>query len=154
MAIDGEIVERVRDFIFFVFKITAEGDCSHEIQRCSLLERKAVTYLDSLLKRRDITLLRKVHIVKAMVFPIVMYGCGRWEGWALKNWCFWTVVLEKTFESPLECKEIKLVNPRRNQFGIFIGRTNAEAEALIFWPLHAESQPIGKDPDAGKDWRQ
>ena len=152
MAIDGEIVERVRDFIFFVFKITAEGDCSHEIQRCSLLERKAVTYLDSLLKRRDITLLRKVHIVKAMVFPIVMYGCGRWEGWALKNWCFRTV--EKTFESPLECKEIKLVNPRRNQFGIFIGRTNAEAEALIFWPLHAESQPIGKDPDAGKDWRQ
>ena len=80
MAIDGEIVETVRAFIFLGSKITAEGDCSHEIQRCLLLERKAVTYLDSILKRRDITLLTKVHIVKAMVSPTVMYGCGRWEG--------------------------------------------------------------------------
>ena len=80
MAIDGEIVETVRAFIFLGSKITAEGDCSHEIQRCLLLGRKAVTYLDSILKRRDITLLTKVHIVKAMVSPTVMYGCGRWEG--------------------------------------------------------------------------
>ena len=72
----------------------------------------------------------------------------------LKNWCFWTVVLEKTLESPLDCKEIKLVNSNGNQPWIFIGRTDAEAEAPVVWPLDAKSQLIGKDPDAGKDWKQ
>ena len=76
------------------------------------------------------------------------------ESWAPKNWCFWTVVLEKTPESPLDCKEIKPVNPKGNQYWIFIGRTDAEAEILILWPPHAKSWLIGKDPDAGKDWRQ
>ena len=76
------------------------------------------------------------------------------EGWALKNWCFQTVVLEKTLESPLYCKEIKSVNPKVNLPWIFIGRTEAEAETLILWPLNVKSQLIGKDPDAGRDWRQ
>ena len=80
--IDGEIVETVTDFIFLGSKITADGDCSHEIKRCLLLGRKATTYLDSMLKSRDITLLTKLHIVKAMVFTVFMYGC---ESWAVKN---------------------------------------------------------------------
>ena len=76
------------------------------------------------------------------------------ESWALKNWCFWTVVLEKTPESPLDCKEIQLVHPKGNQSWIFIGRTKAEAEAPIFWLPDAKSWLIWKDLDAGKDWRQ
>ena len=76
------------------------------------------------------------------------------EIWALKNWCFWTVVLEKTLESPLDCKEIQQVHPKGNQFWIFIGRTDAVAETAILWPPAAKSWLIGKDPDAGKDWRQ
>ena len=76
------------------------------------------------------------------------------EGWVLKNWYFWTVVLGKTLESPLDCKEIKPVNPKGNQSWIFIGRTDAEAEASILWPPDVESHLIRKDPDAGKDWRQ
>ena len=76
------------------------------------------------------------------------------ESWMLKNWCFWTVVLEKTLESLLDCKEIQLVNHKRNQSWIFFGRTDAEAEIPILWPSHVKSSLIGKDPDAGKDWRQ
>ena len=120
-------------FIFLVSKITVDGDCSHEIKRHLLLGRKAMTNLDSILKSRDITFADKVHIVKAMVFPVVMYGCelDHKEGWVLKNRCFWTVVLEKTLESPLDCKEIQPVNPKVNQSWMFIGRIDAEAEALI-----------------------
>ena len=101
----------------------------------------------------------KVHLVKAMDFPVVMYGCKShlwmWdkESWALKNWCFWTVVLEKTVESPLDCKEIKPVNPKGNWSWIFIERTDAKAEAPILWLGDAKNWLIGKDPDAGKDWR-
>ena len=76
------------------------------------------------------------------------------ESWVPKNWCFWTVVLEKTFESPLDCKEIQPVHPKRNQSWIFIGMTDAEAEAPILWPPDVKSRLIGKDPDVGKDWRQ
>ena len=76
------------------------------------------------------------------------------ESWALKNWCFWTVVLEKTLESPLDCKEIQPVHPKGDQSWVFIGRTDAEAETPILWPPHAKSWLIGKDPDAGKDWGQ
>ena len=83
-----------------------------------------------------------------------MWELDHKESWALKNWCFWTVVLEKTLENPLDCKEIKPVNPKGNQFWIFIARTNAEAEVLILWPHDAKNWLIGKDPDAGKDWRQ
>ena len=95
--IDGETMETVTDFIFLGSKITADGDCSHEIKRCLLLGRKAMINLDSILKSRDITLPTKVHLVKAMVFPVVMYGCESWtiKKAELKNWCFWTVVLQK-----------------------------------------------------------
>ena len=95
------------DSIFWDSKITADGDCSHEIKRCLLLGRKVMTSLDSILKSRDNTLSTKVHLVKAMVFPVVMYGCESWtikESWAPKNWCFWTMVLEKTLESPWDCR--------------------------------------------------
>ena len=92
-----------------------------------------------------------------MVFPVVMYRCESWdykEEWVLKDWCFRIVVLEKTLESPLDSKEIQLVNPKGNQPGTFTGRTGAEAEAPILWPPDAESWLSGKDPDAGKDWKQ
>ena len=85
---------------------------------------------------------------------IRMWELKHKKGWALKNWCFWTVVLEKTSESSLRSKEIKLVNPKGNQHWIFLGRTYAEAEPPILWLPDAKSQLIGKDPDAGKDWRQ
>ena len=149
-------MKTVTDFIFSGSKITAAGDCSHEIKRRLLLGRKAMTNLDSILKSRDITLLTKVHIVKAMVFPVVMYGC---ESWTIKKaecrridaselWCW------RRLENPLDCKEIKPVNPKGNQSWIFIGRTDAEAEAPMLWPPDAKNWLIGKDPDAGKDWRQ
>ena len=83
-----------------------------------------------------------------------MWELDHKEGWALKNWCFWTVVLEKSLESPLDCKEIKPVNPKGDQSWIFIRRTDAEAQTPILWPPDTNSQLIGKDPDAGKDWGQ
>ena len=112
--------------------------------------KKVITNLDSILKSRDIILPTKVHLVKAIVFP----AWDHKEGWVLKNWCFRIVVLEKTLESPLDSNEIKPANPTGNQRWIFIGRTEAEAEAPIFWPSDANSWLIGKDPDAGKYWRQ
>ena len=151
-------MKTVTHFIFLGSKITADGDHSHEIKRCLLLGRKVMTNLDSIVKSRDITLPAKVHLVKTMVFPVVMYGCESWtinkESWALKNWCFRTVFLEKILESPLICKEIKPVNPRENQSWMFIGRTDAEVDAPLLWPSDAKNWLIGKDPDAGKDWRQ
>ena len=153
--IDGETMETVIDFIFLGSKITADSDCSHKIKRCLFLGRKAMTNLDRILKSRDITLLTKVHIVKAMVFSsshVKMWQLDHKEGWAPKSWSFWTVVLEKTLESPLDCKDIKPLNPKENQSWIFIGRTDAEAP--ILWPPDAKSWFIRKDPDAGKDWRQ
>ena len=107
-----------------------------------------MTNLDSILKSRDITLSTKAHLVKAMAFPVVMYGC---ESWAIKkNWCFWTVLLEKTLESPLDCKGIQPVHPKGNQSWVFIGRTDAEAETPILRPSDAKSWFIWKDPDTGK----
>ena len=144
------------DRLYFLgFKITVDGDCSHEIQRCLLLRRKAMINLDSIFKSRDITLLTKVCLVKAMVFPVVMYGCelDHKEGWTLKPWSFQIVVLEKTLECPLNIKEIRPVNPKGKQTWIFIGKTDAEDEALILWPPGVKGQLIGKDPDAGKDLR-
>ena len=142
------------DFIFLGSKITEDGDCSHEIKRHLLLERKAMANLDSILKSRDITLPTKVCIVKAMVFPVVMYRCelDHKEGWAPANWCFWPVALEKSLESPLECKEIKPVSRKGNQSWIFIRRTDAEAEAPILWPPDVNSRHSVKHPNAWKDW--
>ena len=119
-----------------------------------LLGRKAMTNLDSVLKSRDITLLTKVHIAKAMVFPVVTCGCESWpikKSWGPKNW---TVVLEKTLESPLDCRENQPVNPKGNQSWIFIERTDAVAETPILWPFDVKNWLTGKDPDAGKDWRR
>ena len=123
----GETVETVTDFIYLGSKITADGDCSIEIKRRLLLGRKVMTNLDSILKSRDITLPTKVHLFKAMVFPVVLYGYESWTiykaSWAPKNWCFWTVVLEKTLESPLDYREIQPVHPKGDQSWVFIGRT-------------------------------
>ena len=137
--IDGETMETVADFIFWGSKITADGDCSHEIKRHLLLGRKAMTNLDRILKSRDMSLPEKVHLVKAMVFSsshVYMWEMDYKESWALKNWCFWTVVLGKTLESPLDCKEIQPVHPKGDQSWIFIGRTDVEAETpntLAIW---------------------
>ena len=107
--IDGETMETVTDFIFLGFKITADGDCSHEMKRFLFLGRKGMTNLDSILKSRDITLPTKICLVKAVVFSsrhIWIWELECKESWAPKNWCFWTVVLERTLVSPLDCKEI------------------------------------------------
>ena len=128
---------------------------SHEIKRCLLLERNAMSNPESILKSRDIILPTKVRLVKVLVFPVVMYGCESWtikKAWVLKNWCFWTVMLEKTLESPLDCKEIQPVHPEGDQSLIVIGRTDAETQ--ILWPPDAKSWLIGKSPEAGRDWGQ
>ena len=130
-------------------------------------ERCCFFTYDSIFKSRDITLPTKVRLVKAMVFPVVMWelvcevGLWSWmweldceEGWVLKNWCFWTVVLEKTLESPLDCKEIQPVHSKGDQPWDFYGRNDAKAETPILWPPHAKSWFIGKDSDAGRDWGQ
>ena len=195
-------METVADFIFLGSKILADGDCSHEIKRRLTPWKESYKDLDSILKSKDITLPTRVCLVKAMVFPVVMYGwrrkwqptpvflpresheqrslvgCCPWgrtesdtteateqkqqhvwmweldykESWVPKNWCFWTVVLEKTLEIPLDC-EIQPVTPKGNQSWIFIGRTDAEAEAPTLWAPDVKSWLIWKDPDAGKDWR-
>ena len=131
---DGETVETVSDFIFGGSKITADGDCSHAIKRRLLLGRKVMTNLDSIFKSRDITLLTKVRLVKAMVSPVVMYGC---ESWTVKKaerqrTDAFELVLEKTLESPLDCKEIQPVHPKGDQSWVFIGRSDAEAETSYF----------------------
>ena len=133
---------------FLASKITADGDCSHEIKRHLLLGRKAVPNLDSILKSRDITLPTKIHLVKAMVFPVIMWGCEsctvkRSEGQRIDAF---ELVLEKTLESPLDCSEIQ-PNPKGNHFWIFIGRTDAEAETPILWPPDAKNWLTGKDPE-------
>ena len=142
------------DIILLGSKIIVGGHCSHEIKRCLLFGRKGIADLDSILKSRDITLPTKLSIVKAMVFPVVIYGCESWtkKGWALKNWCLWTVMLEKTLESPLDSKEVKPVNPKGNQPWVFIGRIDVDVP--ILWPPDVKSRIIGKYPDAEEDLGQ
>ena len=143
-------------FYFLGLQITTDSDCSHEIQKCLLHGRKFMTKLDNILKSRDITLPTKVHLSsQAYGFPsshVRMWELGHTEVWVLNNWCFWNVVLEKALESPLDCKEIPPVHPKGDQSWVFIGRTDAEAEASMLWPPDAKSWLIGKDPDVGKDW--
>ena len=138
------------DFIFLGSKITADSDCSYEFKRCLLLGRKVMTNLDSMLKSRDITLPTKVPSSQSYGFShshVWMWELDYKESWVAKNWCFWTVVLEKTPESPLDCQ---LVHPKGNQSWIFFGKTNAEAETPILRPPDAKNWLTGKDPDAGK----
>ena len=133
--------------------MTADGDCSHEIKRCLLLGRKVMTHLDSIFKSRDIANKRPSH--QGFGFScghVWMWELDYKESWMKKNWWFWTVVLEKTLESPLDYKEIQPVHPKGDQSWVFIGRTDAEAETPILWPPDAKSWLIGKDPDAGENW--
>ena len=155
--IDGETVETVADFIFGGTKITADGDCSHEIQRHSILGRKVMTNLDSILRSRDIYFFNKGLSSQGYGFSsghVWMWELDYEESWAPKNWGFWTVVLEKTLESLLDCKGIKPVNPKGNQPWIFTGRTDSKGEAPIPGLPDAKSRLIRKDPDAEKDCRQ
>ena len=140
--IDGETMETVSGFIFLGSKITADGDCSHEIKGHLLLGRKVMTTLDSIFKSRDITLPTKVHPVKGMVFPVVMYGCKIWTVKkaerhridAFELWCW-----RRLLKSPLDCKEIQPVHSKGDQSWMFFGRTDAEAETPILWPPNAKS---------------
>ena len=153
--IDGETMETVTDFILRGSKITADGDCSHEIKRHLLLGRKVMTNLDSIFKKGRHYFANKGSSSQSYGFSsshVWMWELDYKESWALKNWFFWTVVLENTLESPLDCKEIQLVHPKGNQSWIFVRRTDAEAPVL--WPPDGKNWLIGKDPDAGKDWRQ
>ena len=149
------VEETVADFNFLGSRITADGDCSHEIKRHLLL----ASYDQP---RQHIKKQRRYFVNKGPSSQ----GCGFssshvwvWEldykeRWAPKNWCFWTVVLEKTLGSPLDCKEIQPVHPKGDQFCVFIGRTDVEAETPILWPPDAKSWLIWEDPHAGKDWRR
>ena len=154
--IDGETMEIVADFILGGSKITADGDCSHEIERYLLLGRKTMTNLDSILKNRDYLANKgpSSHSYGFSSSHVWMWELDYKESWAPKNWCFWTVVLEQTLENPLDYKEIQPVHPKRDQSWIFIGRTDAEAETPILWLPNAKNWLIWKDPDAGKDWRR
>ena len=144
------------DFILGGSKIAADGDCSHDIKRRLLLGRKVMTNLDSIFKSRDITLPTNVHLVS---HPFSSNCVWMWEldykgSWAPKNWCFWTVVLEKTLESHLDCKEIQPVHSEGDQPWDFFWRNDAKAETPVLWLPHAKSWLIGKDSDAGRDWGQ
>ena len=143
-------METVTDFIFLGSKITVVCDYNHEIKRCLLIGRKVMTNLDGILKSRDFT----GKGLSSLSYGFSSSHVWMWEleGCVLKNWCFQTVLLEKTLESPLDCKEIIPANPKGNQPWIFIGRTDAEAEAPILCPPDTKSRLTGKYPDAGKDW--
>ena len=153
----GKQGKECKTLFFGGSKITADGDCSHEIKRCLLLGRKVMTDLDSILKSRDINLPTNVHLVKAMVFPVVMYGC---ESWTMKKaerrridafelWCW-----RRLSRVPWTARRSNQSIPKGDQFWVFIGRTDAEAETLVLWLPHMKSWLIGKDPDAGRDWGQ
>ena len=155
MANRRETMETLTDFIFLCSKTTMDGDCSHEIKRCLLLGRKAMTNLDSELKSRDITLPTKVHSQNYGFSSshVQMWELDYKESWVPKTWCFWTMVLEKTLESPLDCKEIQPAHPKGHQSWVFIGRTNVETETPNTLATDKKNWLIWKDPHAGKDWR-
>ena len=150
-------METVADFIFGGSKITADGDCSHKINRCWLLGRKVMTNLDNIFKSRDITLPTKVHLIKAMVFPVVMYGC---ECWTIKKaecqridafelW-FWRRLLRVLWALRRSNQSIlKEISPEYSLEVLML-----KVETLTFWPPDAKNWLIWKDPDAGNDWRQ
>ena len=154
--IDGETVKTVSDFIFLDAKITADGDCGHEIKRCLLFGRKVMTNLDSIFRRRDITLPTKVHLVKAMVFPVVMYGCESWTVRkaeccridAFEVWC-WRRLLRVPWTARRSNQSIlKEISPGISLEGMMLKLK------LQYWPPHVKSWLTGKDSDAGRDWGQ
>ena len=150
--IDGETMETVTGFILGGSKISADGECSHEI---FFLGRKAMTNLDSIKSRHYFA--NKSPSSQSYSFSsshVWIWELEHKESWAPKNWFFWTVVLEKTLESPLDCKKVQPVHPEGDQSCVFIGRTDAEAETPILWPPHVKSWLNGKDPDAWRDWGQ
>ena len=153
---EDENVKTVTDFVFLGSKITAGGHCSYEVKRSLLLGRKAMKNPDSILKSRNITLPTNIHSENYGLSSsyVQLWMLAHKEGWhrrtdAFELWCW-----SRLFESPLNSKEIKPIKPKGNRPGICIGRTCAEAEAPVLWPLDAKSPFIGKGPDAGKDWRQ
>ena len=154
MQIEGEKVQTVTDFIFLGSKITADDDCSHEIKRHLLLGRKAMTNLDSILKSRDIAADKGPSSQSYGFFGshVWMWELDHKESWALKNWCFWTVVLEKTLQSPLDCKEVKAVNPKEyalqglilklklQYFGHLMQRANSLEKTLMLAKIEAKGK--------------
>ena len=133
-----------------------EVETFHEIKWCLLLGRKVMTNLDSILKKKRHYFANKGPSSQGSGFSnshVWMWELDYKESWAPKNWCFWTMVLEKTLESPLDCKEIQPVHPKRDQSWVFTGKTDVEAETPILWPPDVKIWLIGKDPDSGKDWR-
>ena len=153
--VDGKTVETVSYSIFLGSKITADGDCSHEIKRHLLLGRKVMTNLDSIIQKQRHYFANKGLSSRGCGFSsshVWMWESDCEEHWVLKNWCLWTVVLEKTLESPMDCKEIQPVHSEGDQSWVFFGRTDAKAETPVLWPPHVKSWLIGKDSDAGRDW--
>ena len=156
MANRWENMETASDFIFLASKINADSDCSHEIMTFA-------PWKNSYVKPRQYFKKQRHHFANKGLYSqsygfsssyVWMWELHHKEGWAQDNWHFLTVVLEKTLESPLDSKDFKPVNPKGNQLWIFIGRSDPEAETPIRWPSDVKNQHIGKDPDAGKDWRQ
>ena len=154
--IDGETVETVTNFPFWGSKMTADGDCSHEIKTLAPW-KKSHGKPRQHVKRQRHYFANKGPSIQSYGFSsghVWMWELDYKERRAPKNWCFWTVVLENTLESPVDCKEIQSVHPKGNQFWIFIGRTDAEAETPILWPPDTKNGLFGKDPEAGKDLRR
>ena len=142
MQIGGETMETEKYFILGGSKITADGDCSHEIKSCFIIGRKAMNNLDSIIKSRDITFPTNLssQSYNFSTSHVWMWELDHKESRELKSWCFWAVVLEKILKSPLDYKEIQPVHPKGNQSWIFIGKTDAEAKAPILWPPDAKSE--------------
>ena len=154
--IDGEPIETATDFIFLGYMITADGDSSHEIKMLAPWNKSYDQPRQHIKKQRHY-FANKAPSSQSYSFSsshIWMWELDHKEGWVPKNWCFWIVLLEKTLQSPLDCKEIQPVHPKGNQSWMFIGRTDAEAEAPTLWSPDAKSKLIRKDSDDGKNWRQ
>ena len=152
-----EKVEAVTDYVFLGSKITVHGYCSREIKKTLALWKESYDKPSQCIKKQRHHFADKDPYSQSYGFSsshVWMWELDNKEAWVLKNQCFWIVLLEKTLESPLDCKEIKAVNPEGNKLWMFTGRSAAEAEASIFWPPDVKSRLVGKDPDAGKKWRQ
>ena len=149
-------METVANFIFLGYKITVDGDCSHEIKTFAPWKKSYGKPRQHIKKQRLHSPDKGLHSQSYGFYSscVRMWELDHKEPWAPKNWCFPTTVLQKTLESPLDCKEIKPVNSKGNQPLLFIGRTDAEVEAPILWPPDGKSELTGKDSNAGKDWKQ